>query len=268
LSTKKVLIIGANSQIGSFLFNYLELNGSEVYGTTRRRELITQSYKYIYLDLLTDGDIKNIKDFDIAVFCAGITGIEFCEQNKALSNLINVTYTIQLIKKLLNKNIKVLFLSSNKVFNGTKSFYKYSDLTSPNTTYGLQKTIVENSFINSNFSTLRLTKVLTNESPMIQEWGKCIKENKRIKLSCSSFISPISLNEVGEAVQMIIKMEIAGNAKHGNIYHLGGQKELSLFHFAQDYLKDNFQYSHVLVEKSNKYFGKKVYNSLETYLPS
>ena len=268
MSTKKVLIIGANSQIGSFLFNYLELKGTEVYGTTRRRELITQSNKYIYLDLLSDGEIKNIEDFDIAIFCAGITGIEFCEQNKSLSNLINVTYTIQLIKKLIRKNIKVLFLSSNKVFNGTKSFYKYSDLTSPNTTYGLQKTIVENSFLNSNFCTLRLTKVLTNESPMLQEWGKCIREKKRIKLSCSSFISPISLNEVGEAVQMIIKMEIEGNAKHGNIYHLGGKEELSLFHFAQDHLKNNFQSGHLLVEKSNKYFGKKVYNSLETYLPS
>ncbi len=60
MSTKKALIIDANSQIGSFLFNYLELNGTEVYGTTRRRELITQSNKYIYLDLLSDGEIKNI----------------------------------------------------------------------------------------------------------------------------------------------------------------------------------------------------------------
>jgi hypothetical protein len=67
---------------------------------------------------------------------------------------------------------------------------------------------------------------------------------------------------------MIIKTEIGGNAKHGNIYHLGGQKELSLFDFAQNHLKNNFQSSHLLVEKSNKYFGKKVYNSLETYLPS
>jgi len=268
MSVKKVLIIGANGQIGKFLLKNLDLNGAEIYGTTRRRELIAQDDRYIYLDLISNCNIKNFECFDIAVFCAGITSIKFCEQNKSSSNLINVTYTNQLIKKLIETNIKVLYLSSNKVFNGNKPFCKFSDLTSPNTVYGLQKTIVENSFMNSNFCTLRLTKVLSNESPMIQEWTEYIKENKKIKLSCSTFISPISLTEVGEAVKMIIKTQIEGNEKYGNIYHLGGRKEISLFHFAQDYLKNNFQSGHLLVEKSNKNFGKKIYNSLETYLPT
>lgn len=266
--SKKILIIGANSQIGSFLFEYLQSSYVEVYGTTRRKDLISQTNKYIYLDLLSNVNLKKIRNIDIAIFCAGITGVKFCEKNKYLSNLVNVTYTTQLINNLLNLNIRVLFLSSNKVFNGSKAFYKYNDMLSPNTTYGLQKAMVENSITDSNFYTLRLTKVLTKENSMIQEWQKCVNAEKKIRLSNNSFISPISLKDVGDAVNLIIQTEMQDNVELGNIFQLGGREELSMFHFAQEYFTNNSQAQKLLVEKVNWKFQKNVYNSLETYLPN
>ena len=67
----------------------------------------------------------------------------------------------------------IIYLSSHAVFNGEKAFYNHNDTTCPITVYGKHKNEVENYLtknIKKNSCILRLTKVITNNTPFNKKW--------------------------------------------------------------------------------------------------
>ena len=144
MSSKKVLIVGVDSIIGSALEKALISDGYCVTGSTRRLSPLT--YNRIYLDL---GDpsyinLSNIS-FDIAVICGAITSLGICEDYSSTSRKINVDGTVKL-GNLIKQSGAFNFLSTNLVFDGTKPHYLADDPPNPLTEYGKQKAEVENLF--------------------------------------------------------------------------------------------------------------------------
>ena len=87
--------------------------------------------------------------------------ISFCEKNSLEAYKINVEGTLKLIKKLKNNVLKIIFLSSDYVFDGKKGNYNDTDKTDPNTVYGKHKKIIEDEIkkLTNNFLVLRLSKI-------------------------------------------------------------------------------------------------------------
>jgi len=264
---KKFLIIGINSQIGNYLYLNLKQTGYKFFGTTRRIENLRKANNLIYLDLAKAPLVSPSENFDFAIFCAGVTDLDFCDKNLSESKVINVTNTIKSIEVLLSRNTQVIFLSSNLVFEGAQSFYKYLDKTAPITEYGKMKAYVENSFKEPNFSTLRLTKVLTEDAKFLKEWNNCIQQGKEIFAYKNCFISPISLEQVLEAVHQLVGLTSSQKIELGGVFQLGGNSELSYFDFAHAYFNNNERALHLIRGVNNPNVEKNQYNSLETFLP-
>ena len=134
----KYLVIGGNSLVGSELYNKLLNLKKNVKITTRRKN---HKNRDLHFDLISpnDLDIHN----SIVYFCAAETNISKCEKEPIISNKINYINTVQTIKNLLNKNCKIIYLSTQAVFSGQKNLCKENDNKDPTCNYGIQKNKVE-----------------------------------------------------------------------------------------------------------------------------
>ena len=161
----------------------------------------------------------------------------------------------------MDSKTHVIFLSSNAVFDGTKQFYKYFDKVSPITNYGKLKSRVENFSNDGNYCVLRLTKVLTPNMNFLVQLENNFKLGKELRAFTNLFISPITLNQVGDALHKLI------SSKAGGIYQLGSEFEMSYYDFVINYFTSNTNLRNsILPEIYSKDMSNK-YNSLTTYLP-
>ena len=256
---KKILIVGINSYIGSNLSKFFKKKNFKIFGTTSR--IIVNNKKKIYLNLKNpELNFLNSK-IDFAVICASITNIRKCESAPIQAKKINVTNTIKLLKYLNSKSIFTLYISSNLVFDGNKSFNGIEDKTNPISNYGKYKLLVEK-YIKSkrykNYSILRLTKVIGNNSVLIKTLRKKIKQKKIINFEKDYYFSPIKIEKV---CTVIFKILIN---KYNGIFQLGGKKEYNLGDFVKIYFKKNY-FIKDLNKKKLKW--RNCRNSLETFLP-
>ncbi len=132
MSTKRVLITGINGSIGKSLATYLNSNGYEVHGTTRKlSERVQISYDtgmLIELDLSKDESFS-IPDnyFDVIIHCAAATSESTLDSN--VSKKVNVLGTEKLIKACIESNIqRFIYISSMSANPDNPSSYAQTKL--------------------------------------------------------------------------------------------------------------------------------------------
>lgn len=207
-----ILILGIDSFIGATLKIYLESKGIEVWGTTRRTANIGP--KTLYLDL--SADIKSwiipSKCFKAAVFCCGVTSIKDCGLNPESSRKVNLDSTIYLANRLAKEGIFIIFLSSNKVFDGTVPWTPPNHKLTPTTEYGLQKSIAENEILKlgEQSAIVRFTKIVTPKMPLIQNWIDHLRNSRKIYPYSNMVISPIPVEFVIQVLDILLEKKISG----------------------------------------------------------
>jgi dTDP-4-dehydrorhamnose reductase len=264
MNTAGVLILGSDSQIGGALNKQLIKNNIKVTGTTRKKERTSKNTLYFDLENL-NYDLLNDKYDSVVIY---ISQTCFAQDEKELNQqkTINVTNTIKIIEKLAGNGSFIIFLSSNAVFNGEKAFYNHNDTTCPITVYGKHKNEVENYLtknIKKNSCILRLTKVITNNTPFIKKWENELDANLDIITYTNKLLSPISIEKVVDALNVLITQKRFG------IYHLGGNVEISFTDYCKDYFKNNSKALELILETAASIENNKTtHNSLLTYLPT
>ena len=112
----KVLVTGANGQLGSDVVNELRKRNHEVVSTD-----ISGNMDYL-LDITKDSIIEEVKKInpDAIIHCAAWTAVDAAEdeENKEKVFNINVVGTKNLVKAAKDLDCKFLYLSTDYVFNG------------------------------------------------------------------------------------------------------------------------------------------------------
>lgn len=227
----KILIVGGDSVIGSFLYNYI-LNNTDyiLYKTSRKKSNLNDFT--LYLDLISS-DIEKWeipKNTKAIIICAAVARIADCYNNPIQSSLININSCIKIAKNALKQNIHIIFLSTNQVFDGSKPYYKTTDEVCPLTEYGRQKSECEKQLLKLNYkklSIIRLTKVVYPELPLFQDWKNKLFDNNNIFAFHDMFLSPVLLNDVSSSITKCLINEVYG------IYHLSGLLDVSYFNLAK-----------------------------------
>ncbi|MFB0925556.1 MAG: sugar nucleotide-binding protein, partial [Vicingaceae bacterium] len=128
-----ILVTGKNGQLGS------EFRG------------LSSMYKYhnFYFTDVESLDITNLElvnkyfvlyNIDIIVNCAAYTAVDKAEEEKDKANEVNNIAVSNLVRVCLKYDIKLIHISTDYVFDGTKnSPYNEDDITNPIGTYGLSK---------------------------------------------------------------------------------------------------------------------------------
>jgi len=133
----KFLITGINGQLG------YDVN----------KELIKRGYKDICCPSFTEMDItdeetvsKIVTQYkpDIIIHCAAYTAVDKAEEEKELCYDVNVNGTKNLVKYARKVDAKIIYISTDYVFDGTKNgIYEVDDIASPINYYGETKWLGE-----------------------------------------------------------------------------------------------------------------------------
>jgi dTDP-4-dehydrorhamnose reductase len=137
----KIIILGSSGLIGSTLYKYLsQKKNIHVTGTYCSNK---PSFKNLLKYNFFEHDLSFLKNYDLIINCIGITKHNFNISNTSLVYNINIKLPLQLDDSVKTRRFKVIHISSDCIFSGSKGNYKENDTDYASDIYGQTKRISE-----------------------------------------------------------------------------------------------------------------------------
>jgi len=195
----RVLVIGSDGTIGAAVATRLESLGATVLRTTRQGIDRT-----IPLDLTADSDRWHLpRSVSVAVICAAVTSTEACRDHPDIAYRVNVEGTLAVGRRLAEAGARIVFPSTNMVFDGTVPFTPAPTKCCPKTTYGRMKAEAEAGLLAIGVTTVvRLTKVIGRSLPVIDRWKESLRRGEPIRPLVDLQCAPVSLDLAAEVIAM------------------------------------------------------------------
>lgn len=240
------LVIGASGLVGSALMRQL---GDKAIGTVCTAD--AQDGKYIQFDITNTRMhqmILNSQHFDTVYLAGGITNMDRCETQKSLTESVNVTSVIRFLS-ILPKYVKVIFFSSNAVFDGSFNLaYSKDSYRAPISEYGKQKLAVENYLLETNSSIIRTVGVFGKETKKKNFAYRIVREltlGNEVYVPSDQKMNPTYSDDLA-------KWSILAADDGTGIFHIAGDTCLFKYDFAVDIAKKfNLDWSLIIPTKSS-----------------
>lgn len=161
----RVLVIGASGFIGQYLVRHLlDRPEHQVSGTFNSRRVLEGSGDWYRTDLTDIGDLEGVFETvnpEIVVLLAAMADVSECERETRLATKVNLTGTKNVTKLCDNYRARLVFLSTEYVFDGERGTYREDETPSPTTHYGRTKWAAEQavSRCNHTWSVIRTSLV-------------------------------------------------------------------------------------------------------------
>ncbi len=148
----RLLITGASGLLGLNLA--LDAAGThEVIGVDRNT-LKSAPFQVIKADLLSRDAVPNIlkeANPEAVIHCAALADVDTCESNPDLARRTNTELPAQLADECARRNIRLIHISTDAVFNGQKAgHYSESDQPTPDGVYATTKFQGEKAVLQAN----------------------------------------------------------------------------------------------------------------------
>lgn len=146
---KTILLTGANGYIASYVYN---LN-KEKFNWIKMTRKDADFSKPDEVEKFIKG-----KEFDICFHTAANATTAVCEENPELANKINVESTKKIVDICKMKNARLIFCSTEQIFNGKENHGPFNEKEEPNsvTVYGKNKIACEKYIKESNIDSVIL----------------------------------------------------------------------------------------------------------------
>lgn len=223
----KVLVTGANGQLGYDVIEVLKLRNIECCGTTRNEFNLCD---------FTSAE-KFITEFhpNVIIHCAAYTAVDKAEEEKELCKAVNAVGTENIAKICKKINAKMLYISTDYVFDGTKKgFYEVDDMPNPINVYGKTKLAGERAVqeILDKYFIVRISWVFGKHgNNFVKTMLRLSKERKEISVVSDQVGSPTYTVDLAQLLVDMVQTD-----KYG-IYHATNEGECSWAEFAEEIFK-------------------------------
>lgn len=218
----RLLIIGIDSTIGRALSDALQARGRHVIGTTRRRSSVGGDIFYLDLaDAVDEWQAPN--DVRCAILLASMTDQKQCEKNQNLAHLINVDNTLHIVRHLADRGVRVVFPSTNLVFDGQRPRQPADTPYRPMSLYAAYKAEAEQALlaISGDVAVCRLAKVLDARLDLMTRWLSAFADQHAVQAFRDLFIAPVSLRYAVEFLSRVAE------SNENGVFQISGDQELS-----------------------------------------
>ena len=208
---------------------------------TRVAEILSDNFEFEDISLATGIDITDKKSVDrviseseskIILHLAAKTDVDSCEDDKVLGEegaawQINVVGTENIIEAAKANGKRVIYISTDFVFNGTKDGYQEDDKPNPVSWYGYTKYQGEERLSTSDvsFTVLRISYPYRNlfeqKKDFVHRIIDQLKIDGKIMAVRDHIITPTFIDDIAFGLSVFLKRNISG------IYHLVGSSSLS-----------------------------------------
>lgn len=223
----KILVTGANGQLGYDVVKELQKQNIECCGTTR------QDFDIVDFEA-TEEFIMNYMP-DAVIHCAAYTAVDKAEDEQGLCYLINASATENIAEICKKINAKMLYISTDYVFDGTKDgFYEVDDEPNPINVYGKTKLLGEKAVqrVLDKYFIVRISWVFGEHgNNFVKTMLRLGKERKEINVVADQYGSPTYTADLAPLLVEMIKTD-----KYG-VYHVTNEGVCTWAEFAEEIFK-------------------------------
>ncbi len=222
----KILVTGANGQLGNEMHNVLEatIPGCTLYTDIEELDLTDAKSVEAYI---LNNEVTHI------VNCAAYTAVDRAEEDKLVCTAINVNAVQNLANAADKAGAKIIHISTDYVFDG-KAYrpYKESDKVNPISQYGTSKRKGETALL-----ALAPESIIIRTAWLYSPYGKNFvktmirlgKTEKELRVVCDQIGTPTYARDLAEAIVKIIRAQqwVPG------IYHFTDEGACSWYDFTK-----------------------------------
>jgi dTDP-4-dehydrorhamnose reductase len=227
---KKVLVTGATGFVGKNLLKNLS-NEFKTFGTyySKRKE------HHIFLDITDAKSVSKVFDKikpEIVIHTAALPNVNFCETNKPLAKMINLTGSKNIINACKSQGAKLIFISTDYVFDGREGPYSEEAETNPLNLYGKLKleTELEIKHFLNDYLIIRTTNVYgydLESKNFVMFVLETLKEGKEVIVANDQYGNPTYVKDLSKAImELILKRKVG-------VYNVAGPDNINRVEFAR-----------------------------------
>lgn len=219
------LVVGGDSEIGAATAAAMKARGLSVAATTRRSDCAAPDRPFLDLAAPLDG-WEPPPQTKAACVCAAVARMAACAADPQATTRINVQQTLALVDELLARDIYVLFLSTNQVFDGRMPHVPPDASYSPVSEYGRQKMRTEIALRahmarGAPVAILRLAKVVSPDMPLLAGWIADLSAGRPVRAFHDMTLAPTPTGLVCAAIGALLEDRASG------IFQLTGPRDVT-----------------------------------------
>lgn len=222
----RVIVVGATGLVGNALLRAWEARGDEVLAATFHRHPGTA---FRQLDMRDEAAVRDLiagSRPDVVAVPAANPHVDYCELHPAETRRTNVEGTLNVARACDAAGARMIFFSTDYVFDGRRDVYAEDDPVSPLNEYGRQKAEVEKALAASHLVVRTSGAYGWQWEPknFVLQIKTRLSAGQRMRVAGDLSYNPTAVENLAEVV-----VALAGRS---GIYHVAGGERIGRYDFA------------------------------------
>ena len=234
MKARTLLVTGATGLLGANLV-VAAAPRWRVIAVARTGQIVLPGVVTAACDILQrDAVVRLIREQrpDAVVHLAAETRVDWCEDHPAEATALNVGGTASVLAAAADTRCRVVYMSTDSVFDGHRGFYGEADTTAPVNVYAETKLQAERLVLGADrgHAVLRSNLFGWNARPVVSlgEWIlDVLRDGKDVPGFTDCFFSPLSTRTLAARLLDAVEQELHG------LFHAGTSDGVSKFEFAR-----------------------------------
>jgi dTDP-4-dehydrorhamnose reductase len=232
---KKILITGSNGLLGSNLVRYFSVKSRyQVSATSRNPSFSGETANFTRGDLRDTAFVESLLEKakpDTIINTVGLVNLENCEQEPDTARSVIVQTAANLARAARAHGARLIHISTDHLFDGTRSMYTEEDTPAPVNIYGRMKLEAEKRVAAAHEDTAIIRTNFYGWSPARHpqtsgEWiFHSLKQQSAITLFTDYYFTPIEVTDLAEALEEVAQSDFKG------IINIAGAERCSKYDF-------------------------------------
>ncbi|MGH2582219.1 MAG: SDR family oxidoreductase [Anaerolineales bacterium] len=226
----RILITGASGLLGANLA--LEAcEQHEVVGIVNHRLLREPPFHQVQINLLEDGSPERLIDEvepDWVIHCAALAGLEACEEQPELAQLLNTEVPGRLAR--VARSLPFVHISTDAVFDGVGGNYTEEDAPNPRNVYGKTKLAGERAVLDNHPGVVLVRTVffgwsIDGRRSLAEFFISNLSEGRRVPGLTDIRFCPLLANALAQILLAMLERELTG------LYHVVASDSMTKHEF-------------------------------------
>ena len=250
----KILITGATGMLGRVLTKTLSQKTEYIiYAVSRKNQKdkfdngVINWLCFDLTNLIELAKTISLLKPDLIIHCAAVVNVDQCEEMKDYVDSLNKGFID--IVSFNSPNTKIIFVSSDSVFDGVSGNYLEADETEPLNYYAKSKVDAEEKLINSELNYLILRTNIFGyhlpKSSSLVEWAiEKLSKSEKIGGFNDVYFNPLYVDQLSEIILKLIDLKVEG------IINIASDTKLNKYDFLLE-IAEVFGFDKKLIEKKS-----------------